>query len=104
MAYLESAEAVEWRRLHTWGGFLWPVPGEKEMGTKHAVLQGIELLDEVDWLLGGQMHPLMVTAAVKRSAESVVTVARRHGRGELAAVFQPYASEERRRRDERRAS
>lgn len=58
-------------------------------------LSGVELLDEVQWLLDGGVHPLMVCTVLGKSLEAVTVTARRYGRGEVARVFGAVRSAER---------
>lgn len=52
---------------------------------------GAELLAEVDWLLDGGVHPLMVAEELKRTPSLLEVTARRHGRPDLVAIFSPFA-------------
>jgi hypothetical protein len=64
--------------------------------TGEKALKGAELLDEVQWLLDGHVDPRLVLQELHTNATRVEVTARRHGRRDLSAVFQPIASERRR--------
>ena len=46
-----------------------------------------ELLAEVEWLLDGGVHPLMVCQVMGRSAGSIEKAAYRHGRADIGSAF-----------------
>jgi hypothetical protein len=48
---------------------------------------GEELLDEIEWLLDGQVHPLLIAQELHLNRASVRTLARRHGRDRVAEAF-----------------
>ena len=50
-------------------------------------LTGSELLAEVEWLLDGGVHPLMVCQVLGRSAGSVEKAAYRLGRADVGRRF-----------------
>lgn len=56
-------------------------------------LSGTELLDEVEWLLDGSMHPLLVAQELHRSVASIEKAARDHGRRDIASHFWAYLQE-----------
>lgn len=57
---------------------------------------GAELLAEVEWLLDGGAHPLLVAQELHRTVASIEQTARRYGRKDLGNLFGMYAHEERR--------
>jgi len=65
------------------------VTGEKR-------LKGVELLDEVEWLLDGGVHPELVLQELGTTAARVESTARRHGRPHLSAVYMRVRAQERR--------
>ncbi|WP_353809095.1 hypothetical protein [Agromyces sp. SYSU T00194] len=48
-----------------------------------------ELLDEVEWLLDGGVHPLMICQQLGRSVSAVHQAARRAGRDRVVVAFNP---------------
>lgn len=76
-------EVAEWRRMHTWGGFVWP-SGRKEFLRWR---RSEEVLDEAQWQLDMGMHPSFAARAVGMSAMSLQRLAYRHGRRALANAF-----------------
>ena len=46
-----------------------------------------ELVEEVDWLLGGGMSPHEVCAALARTPGAIYKAAWRSGRSDLASIF-----------------
>lgn len=87
------AEVAEWRRTHTWGGFLW-FPDVKEKSVDRT--PGEHLLDEVEWLLGGQVHPSLIAQELHRKRESILRLARKHGRAGVVEAFKLDAYEQQR--------
>lgn len=56
-------------------------------------MKGFELVEEIEWLLDGGVHPLMICTQLGRSAEALERVARTHGRPDLARKFWPVCEE-----------
>lgn len=66
--------------------------------TGEKALKGVELLDEVQWLLDGQVDPHLVLQELHTTAARVEVTARRHGRQGMSNLFNVIAHEEKRRR------
>lgn len=94
--YLASQEAAEWRRAHTWGGYVWPVReevavvGERGMTPKTAVL-----FEEIEWMLQFDVHPELICQELRIQRASVLRVAKKWGRQDIADRFKLDALEER---------
>ncbi len=58
------------------------------MTTGTRPLTGVELLDEVQWLIDNGTHPLLVAQLLSRSPGSIAKAARKAGRGRLAVPFE----------------
>ena len=50
-------------------------------------MSGDEVLAEVEWLLGGGIHPEHIAKQVDRSVAAITRIARRHGHAEIARRF-----------------
>ena len=48
---------------------------------------GEELLAEVDWLLKGGVHPLLIADQLHRTVGAIEITARRHNRPDLQTLF-----------------
>lgn len=64
-------------------------------------LTGVDLLDEVQWLLDGGMHPLMVCPVLGKSLSAVAATAVRLGDVEIARLFSTVRKQERDRQQRR---
>lgn len=60
-------------------------------------LTGVELLDEVQWLLEGGVHPLMICQMLGKKLDAIRATATRYGRVEIARLFATVKSQEQRR-------
>lgn len=56
-------------------------------GTGQKRMSAVELLLEVDWLLGGGVSPEMVSIVLKRKPASLAQAGSRHGRRDIASIF-----------------
>ena len=65
-------------------------------------LTGPELLTEVNWLLDGGVHPLLVVQTLGKSAMAIDRAARTYGDQRVARLFTYPAQQERARRRARR--
>lgn len=61
-----------------------------------------ELLDEVNWLLDGGVHPLLIAQTLGKSCQSIDRAARVHGDQRIARLFAYPAQQERDRNAARR--
>lgn len=62
-------------------------------------MTGPEVLEEVDWLMGGGTSPFLVPTIMRRSPQSIEQTARRYGRTDIANTFNSvYQIEKRRKR------
>ncbi|AYG02393.1 hypothetical protein [Gryllotalpicola protaetiae] len=75
---------ADWRRRHTWGGFLWPDSEPREQGP----LRGREMLDEIEFLLSQGVHILLACQELRVRRGTVKHAARRHGRTGILDAFQ----------------
>lgn len=66
-------------------------------------LTGAELLDEVQWLLEGDVHPLMICQVLGKNGHAIEATARRYGRVEVRRVFATVSKQERERKQRRAA-
>ena len=55
-------------------------------------LHGTVLLDEVQWLLEGGMHPALIVTAVGKSVYAIAVAAERAGRADIARPFRAEAN------------
>lgn len=58
-------------------------------------MTGAELLEEVEWLLDGGVHPLMVAQMLGRTVSGIDRTARRLGNKRVSQVFTRWHSAER---------
>jgi hypothetical protein len=58
-------------------------------------MSAVEVLDEVEWLLDGGVHPLMICQVMNRKANSIEKAAHRLGRMEVSRAFSRVAKSER---------
>ncbi|MGN6199102.1 hypothetical protein [Humibacter sp.] len=79
------AEIAEWRRVHTFGGYVWP-GGEERVDPRWR--RSEELLDEVQWQLDMDVHPYWAAKAVGMNAVRLQRLAQRHKRPALARAFE----------------
>lgn len=86
------ADVIEWRRTHSWGGFEWFPEPEQTVLPKRWV-RGEEDLDEIEWLLDGDVHPLLVAQTIGRSAAAIYRTAKRHKRATVVAAFATYSTQ-----------
>lgn len=54
--------------------------------------RGEEDLDEVEWLLDGAVHPLLVAQTIGRDAAAIYRTAKRHERDRVSTAFAPYSN------------
>jgi hypothetical protein len=54
---------------------------------KQAPMTGAEVLDEVEWLLDGGMHPKVIAAQLGRKVTSIHKLAWKHGNERVHAAF-----------------
>ena len=62
-------------------------------------MSAVEVLDEVEWLLDGGVHPLMVCQVMNRKANSIEKAAARLGRDRVRVAFSAVAKQEREARE-----
>jgi phosphoribosylformimino-5-aminoimidazole carboxamide ribonucleotide (ProFAR) isomerase len=58
-------------------------------------MSAVEVLDEVEWLLDGGVHPLMVCQVMNRRPDSVEKAAARLGRDRVRVAFSAVSKQER---------
>jgi hypothetical protein len=54
---------------------------------KQAPMTGTEVLDEVEWLLDGGMHPTVIAQQLGRKVGSIHKLAWQHGRDRVREAF-----------------
>lgn len=67
-------------------------------------LTGVELLEEVQWLLDGGVHPLMVCQVLDKKVDAIIATATRYDRVDLRKPFANVRSQEKVRRQQRTAA
>lgn len=75
------------RTRHTWGGYVW-FPEEPVNVRWQA---GEDDLDEIEWLLDGCVHPLLIAQTMRRGAAAIYRTAKRHDRVRVSDAFVAYS-------------
>lgn len=75
-----------------------PVDNEVSRVVKQRRLTGAELLDEVEWLLEGGVHPLMICQMLGKNIDAIVATATRYDRVEIRRPFATLRAQERHRK------